>query len=192
MDQNHPQSKWQTTITGNDLCQQGEEFTSYKSVLQLEDNLKSFFILVRLNKSGLKKIMSCLSQHIALMRMHPSGVTESQSREVIASQSVPGWSAFNAMLYSELPEISMVSYCPLIDGFSTEFSTIYTVLKHAQAISNTMGQEDTVIIFDLAIYVKAKQIQWRFANEFSDVVIRMGTFHIALNFLAIIGKKYQN
>ena len=126
------------------------------------------------------------------MRMHPSGVTESQSPEVIASQSVPGWNAFNAMLYPELPEISMVGYCPLIDGSSTEFSTIYTVLKHAQAISNTMGQEDTVITFDLAIYVKAKQIQWRFANEFSDVVIRMGTFHIALNFLAIIGKKYLN
>ena len=25
--------------------------------------------------------------------MHPSGVTESQSQEVIASQSVPGWSS---------------------------------------------------------------------------------------------------
>ena len=55
-------------MTGNDLYQQGEEFTSYKSVLQLEDNLKSFFILVRLNKSGLKKIMSCLRQHVALMK----------------------------------------------------------------------------------------------------------------------------
>ena len=38
------------------------------------------------------------------MRMHPSGVTESQSREVSASQSVPGWSAFNTMLYPKLPE----------------------------------------------------------------------------------------
>ena len=53
---------------------------------------------------------------------------ESLSREVIASQSVPGWSAS----------------CPLTDGSSTEFSTIYTVLKDAQAISNTMGQEDTL------------------------------------------------
>ena len=89
------------------------------------------------------------------MKMHPSGVTESQSPEVIASQSVPGWNAFNAMLYPESPEISMVGYCLLIDGSSTEFSTIYTVLKHAQAISNTIGQEDIVITFDLAIYVKA-------------------------------------
>ena len=60
--------------------------------------------------------------------MHPSGLMESLSREVIASQSVPGWSAS----------------CPLTDGSSTEFSTIYTVLKDAQATSNTMGQEDTL------------------------------------------------
>ena len=73
------------------------------------------------------------------------------------------------MLYPELPQISMVGYCPLIDGSSTEFSTIDTVLKHAQAISNSMEQEDTVITFDLAIYVKAKQIQWRFADEFSII-----------------------
>ena len=86
----------------------------------------------------------------------------------------------------------MVGYCPLIDGASMEFSTVYTVLKHAQAISNIMGQEDTVITFDLAIYIKAKQIQWNFPEEFSDVVIRMGTFHIAFNFLVIIGKKFLN
>jgi len=28
--------------------------------------------------------------------------------------------------------------------------------------------------------MKAKQIQWKYPREFSDVVIRMGGFHIAL------------
>jgi len=64
----------------------------------------------------------------------------------------------------------MVAYCPLIDGSSTEFSIINTVLKHAQAINTAMGQGDMIITFDLAIFVNAKQIQWRCANEFSDVV----------------------
>lgn len=49
-----------------------------------------------------------------------------------------------------------------------------------------------IIIFDLAIFVKAKQIQWRFANKFSNVVSWLGTFHIARNFLTIIDKKYLN
>ena len=38
----------------------------------------------------------------------------------------------------------LVTSCPLTDSSSTEFSTIYTVLKDAQATSNTMGQEDTL------------------------------------------------
>ena len=117
--------------------------------------------------------------------MYPLDLTESPSREVIASQSLPRWRAFNTLLYPELQEITMSVYCPVIDGSSTEFSTIYTVLKHTPVLSDTMGQEDTLIKFDLANYVKAKQLQWRFANEFSDA-----TFHIASEFLAIIGKKY--
>ena len=75
------------------------------------DDLKSLFILVRLNKSGLKKKMSCLSQHVALMNYKRSlECMESLSREVIAGQSVPGWSAFNALLYPESPEIGVVGY----------------------------------------------------------------------------------
>ena len=68
MDQNHPQSNWQTTMMGNYRYRQGGGFTSYRSALHLGDDLKSRFMLVRLNKSGLKKKMSSLSTHVALMK----------------------------------------------------------------------------------------------------------------------------
>ena len=68
MDQNHSQSNWPTTMAGNYPHKQEEGFTSYKSVLHMADDLKSIFTLVRLNKSGLRKKMSCLSEHVALMR----------------------------------------------------------------------------------------------------------------------------
>lgn len=64
--------------------------------------------------------------------------------------------------------------------------------KHAQKISASLGQRDTVITFDLAIYAKAKQIQMKFPEEFSDIVIRLGGFHIALNFLSLLGKKFRS
>jgi len=57
-------------------------------------------------------------------------------------------------------------------------------------MKNTLRQVDTVITFHLAIYTKAKQIQMRFPEEFSGTFIRLGGFHIALNFLPLLGKKF--
>ena len=80
----------------------------------------------------------------------------------------------------------------MVNGSSNDFSTIYTVLKHAQKISAAIGQANAVITFDLAIYSKAKEIEWRFPDEFSNVVVRIGGFHVALNFLSLLGKKFSD
>ena len=57
------------------------------------------------------------------------------------------------------------------------------MFKHLQ-------QSTAVITFDLALYSKAKEIHWRYPEEFQNLVIR-GGFHIALNYLALIGKMFQ-
>ena len=109
--------------------------------------------------------------------------------EALENQSIPSWSGFHSILFLDIPQADSIGDCPLIEGFSTVFSTIYTVLKHAQAISAIVGQTDTVITFDLASYIKAKQLQWSFSDEFSKVIIRVGGFHIAPDYLALMGKK---
>ena len=126
----------------------------------------------------------------ALLRMKPDCIMKTgiAAQEV---QPVASWGGFNAILYPDLPSASKIGYCPMIEGSSTELSTVYTVMKHAQKICASLGQVDTVITFDLAIYVKAKQIQMKFPEEFSDTVIRLGGFHIALNFLSLLGKKFH-
>ena len=58
------------------------------------------------------------------------------------------------------------------------------MFKHLQ-------QSTAIITFDLAIYSKAKEIHWRYPEEFQNLVIRLGRFHIALNYLALIGKMFQ-
>ncbi len=55
-----------------------------------------------------------------------------------------------------------------------------------------LNQKTSVITFDEAIYSIAKQIQWRNPDEFKDTVIRLGGFHMAMVFLAIIGKRFAN
>ena len=54
-----------------------------------------------------------------------------------------------------------------------------------------LGQNNSVITFDLAIYVKAKYIQCRLHTEIEDMVLRMGSLHLAMNYLAVLGKKYH-
>lgn len=109
--------------------------------------------------------------------------------EEVNKQRVPSRAGFNAILYPEIPRVSNIGYCPMIAGSTNDFSTILTVLKHAQKISATMSQADTVITFDLVIYRKAEEIQWRFPDEYFSVVARMSGFRIALNFLSLLGKK---
>ncbi|EDO46217.1 predicted protein [Nematostella vectensis] len=109
-----------------------------------------------------------------------------------ALQSIPSWDAFNAALTEENPPLPSVGYCPMLDGSPTEFSTVYTVMKNAQAMMESLNLTHCVITFDLAIYMKAKEIQWRRSGMFENTVIRMGGFHIAFNFLAVIGKIFQD
>ena len=40
--------------------------------------------------------------------------------------------------------------------------------------------------------MKAKQIQLKFPEEFKNTMIWMGRFHIALNYLPLLKKKYAN
>ena len=125
----------------------------------------------------------------ALLRIDPSRVLDTLVAGA-TRQLVPSWSGFNALLFQDIPRVTNIGYSPLLDASSTEFSTVYTIMKHAQQISLSIGQLESVITFNLAIYVKAKQIQFKFPDEFSDI-LRLGGFHVALNFLSIIGKKYQ-
>ena len=112
------------------------------------------------------------------------------SRRSFRQSTITSWSGYHSILFPDIPGADNIGYCPLIEGSSTDFSTIHTVLKHAQAISAIFGQTDTDITFDLASYIKAKQLQWRFSAEFSKVIIRVGGFHIAPNYLAVMRKKY--
>ena len=94
----------------------------------------------------------------ALLQLCPKKFGEAVIAEVLDKQAIPSCLGFNHILYPEMLIISNIGYCPMINGSSNDYSTIYTVLKHAQKISAAMGQADTVITFDLAIYSKAKEI----------------------------------
>ena len=65
-------------------------------------------------------------------------------------------------------------------------------MKNVQSMMALLTQNYSVITFDISIYVKAKEIEWRLRQECEIMVIRMGGFHIVMNYLAVLGKKYQS
>ena len=73
-------------------------------------------------------------------------------------QKIPSWSGFNALVSQASPSITEAGYCPMINHSPTETSTVYTVIKQIQKMMSSLGQEYSVITFDLAIYMKAKEI----------------------------------
>ena len=139
----------------------------------MDADLRLFNLLAQFNKEWLKGEGSALYEAFnmdetwALIRMNPARLLET-GIAVQEMQQVPSWGGFNSMLYAERPPACKIGYCPMIEGSSGEFSTIYTVMKRAQKFCFNLGLLDTVITFDLAIYMKAKQIQMKFPDEFSD------------------------
>ena len=123
-----------------------------------------------------------------LLRLHQRVLLSCELNE--DQQTTPSWSAFNAMISTLCMPCTNIGYCPMIAGSPTEYSTVYTILKTVQAMTKSLDQRHSVVTFDLAIYTKAKEIQWRHPEEFENLIVRMGGFHIALNFLSVIGKKF--
>ena len=109
-----------------------------------------------------------------------------------STQQVPNWGGFQAKVTSSISSLTNIGYCPLIRASPTEYLTVYTVLRTVSKMMRSLKQETSVITFDLAIYTKAKEIQWKYNNEFKNTVIRLGGFHIVLNYLAVIGKMICN
>ena len=50
---------------------------------------------------------------------------------------------------------------------------------------NKIGMSSYIVCCDEAVY----KIQWNTKNKFDDMVFRLGGFHIAKNFLGVIGKR---
>ena len=105
-------------------------------------------------------------------------------------QTVSAWTSFNTQTKIPVPRKNVIGYLQVIDSSPTELSTVNTALKRSIAIADKLYQHDVVIVFDQAIYAKALEIVWQKPQEYSRVVLRMGAFHTACSFLAVIGKRF--
>ena len=104
-------------------------------------------------------------------------------------QAVSPWSAFNASV-TDVPQRSTVGYLPVIPSSPTELATVHEAMTRSCAIATALNQEHVIITVDQAIYCKAQEIRWKHPSKFQNVVLRMGAFHTATAFLAVLGKRF--
>ncbi|CAC5416584.1 unnamed protein product [Mytilus coruscus] len=107
------------------------------------------------------------------------------------SQCIPAWTAFNIMTnHTNVPRANSIGCLQVIHESPTDLNTVTTVLQRSVSIADKLGQRDVVIVFDQAICAKALEIIWQKPVEFERVVLRMGAFHTACAFIAVIGKRF--
>ena len=77
---------------------------------------------------------------------------------------------YQSIFYPAVLPLCKIGYFPMIEVSRTELTPVYTVLKHAQMVSDLLEQHDAEITFDLAIFINAKQTQIKFHEDFSNTV----------------------
>ena len=107
-------------------------------------------------------------------------------------QSLPSWTGWNQMLSDGLMPVTVICYLPIIPAPAHEIDTIMTVLIQCKEIARKLNQATTVVTFDEALYCKARQLVWAHPDLLSNIVLRLGGFHTAMNFLGAIGKHMAN
>lgn len=104
---------------------------------------------------------------------------------------VPGWTAYDHHVSEVSLPVTTVGYMPIIPAPATEYDTVWAVILQCQGIARFLHQSNTVLTFDEGIYCKAKELAWLHNEKCQDLVLRLGGFHICMNFLKIIGQHYE-
>ena len=84
---------------------------------------------------------------------------------------------------------TVIGNCRTVPAPPTDQHVIYTVLLNIKKMLNNIGQYPAIITGDEAVYALAKQVQWKDMQNLDDILLRLGGFHRAKNFIGIIGKR---
>ena len=109
-----------------------------------------------------------------------------------AAQVVPpwaGWVSLTETSKNSSVQQSAIDYMAPVFAPVTENATVQHILKLSQQASREVHQQYTVVTFDLAVAKKAYSLVWQSPEEFSDVIVRMGSFHLTCAVMGALGRK---
>lgn len=104
-------------------------------------------------------------------------------------ENCPSWSGFmQQVVKSEEHEKSRIEILPFIhlDPTNPNTCTIYSALSFASKQCEIHKISSCIITFDQPLYIKAAEITAS-SSDLSNVIIRLGGFHLLMSFLGSIG-----
>ena len=105
----------------------------------------------------------------------------------IRVQSIPLFTALNSLLSDNIKTVTRYVFTPIIPHPATEFDTIHTCMKNFQDVLIQKGLEYGPLWSDEDVYQYAKELQLLNPNEFSNIILGLGGFHMEKVILACCG-----
>ena len=103
-------------------------------------------------------------------------------------QCMPIWSGANSLLCVDKVPLKRIGFLPVLPYPVTQFDTVYSSLKNLQDILKHLDQPSLSVTCDEGVYRIAREIQLIHPEEFSNIVLCLGSFHMAKVALGCIGK----
>lgn len=85
-------------------------------------------------------------------------------------------------------EVSTINFLPFVNSSPSDYSTLYTALKHASQIVLNECMKTCIITFDQPLYIKARDIVEAQIFDEIHMVVRFGGFHLLGSYMFCIGQ----
>lgn len=114
-------------------------------------------------------------------------MTPTQILDLELDDSLPGFSAFCAQV-NKAHQANEIGYLPLIPSSPTDPGVVKTSMTNLAKMAETIGMTHTIITCDQAVFEIAFAIRKQYPEEFPNVILMLGGFHLAHNYLKAITK----
>ena len=105
---------------------------------------------------------------------------------------MPSWTGFNIQTRDRVQVRPHVEeYLPTLSAPATALTKVYEILNQSEEIRKKLDLSSVGDVTDQALYAKAAEIAWK-QDQFSNIVLRIETFHTICVALAILGKRFGN
>ena len=84
-----------------------------------------------------------------------------------------------------------INYYPVIYNPITQYLSVQEYLQYAEQATDEVGQHYVFSTYDLGVCMKAYPLVWNFPGKFKRHIILIGTFHLIMAYLKMIGKKTE-